>query len=52
MSEETIQLDLPLLLPDIADDRDQCIGRLERLLENRRGIVRVHVNHDNDPAQL
>ncbi|MFN2221626.1 MAG: heavy metal translocating P-type ATPase, partial [Candidatus Promineifilaceae bacterium] len=52
MTEETIQLDLPLLLPDIADDRDQCIIRLERLLENRHGIQRVHVNRDNDPAQL
>jgi Cd2+/Zn2+-exporting ATPase len=41
-----------LLLPDIADDRDQCIIRLERLLENRHGIQRVHVNRDNDPAQL
>jgi Cd2+/Zn2+-exporting ATPase len=52
MSEETIQLELPLLLPDIADSRDACIARLEQMLNNRRGILRAHVKHDSDPPQL
>ena len=52
MSEQTIQLDIPLLLPDIEDARDDCLADLERMLENHRGIHHVHVNHDADPPQL
>ncbi|MCA9917381.1 MAG: heavy metal translocating P-type ATPase [Anaerolineales bacterium] len=52
MSEQTIQLDIPLLLPDIEDARDDCLTDLEQMLENHRGIHHVHVNHDADPPQL
>ena len=52
MSEQTIQLDIPLITPDIEDSRDDCLRALERMLENHRGIQRVHVNHDADPPQL
>ena len=52
MREETIQLDIPLLLPDLPDGCDDCLGRLEQMLENRRGIKRVHLTHDVDPVQL
>ena len=52
MREETIQLDIPLLLPDLPDGCDDCLGRLEQMLENRRGIKRVHLTHDADPVQL
>lgn len=52
MSEQTIQLDIPLLLPDIEDARDDCLADLEQILENHQGIHHVHVNHDADPPQL
>ncbi len=52
MNEEKIQLELPLLLPDIKDSRDACIARLEQMLQNRRGILRAHVMHEEDPPQL
>ncbi len=52
MNEEKIQLELPLLLPDIADSRDACIARLEQMLQNRRGILRAHVLHEEEPPQL
>lgn len=52
MNEQTIQLDIPLLLPDIEDARDDCLADLEQMLENHRGIHRVHVNYDADPPQL
>jgi Cd2+/Zn2+-exporting ATPase len=52
MREETIQLEFPVLLPDLADGCDECLGQLEQMLENRLGIERVHVSHDTDPAKL
>ncbi|UCG23885.1 MAG: cadmium-translocating P-type ATPase [Chloroflexota bacterium] len=52
MTEETLQLEFPILLPDMPDGCDECLGLLEQLLENRRGIERVHVRHDADPARL
>jgi Cd2+/Zn2+-exporting ATPase len=52
MSEETIQLEFPVLLPDLPDGCDECLDQLEQLLETRRGIERVHVNHDFEPARL
>ncbi|MDX1417228.1 MAG: hypothetical protein R3293_23680, partial [Candidatus Promineifilaceae bacterium] len=52
MTEKTIQLDIPLILPDISDAYDACVTKLELLLENQRGIQRVHVRHDAHPPQL
>lgn len=52
MIEQTIQLEISLLLPEIEDARDDCLTRLEQMLEAHRGIHHVHVNHDADPPQL
>lgn len=40
---EMIRLDLPLLLPDVPDERDQCVQRLTALLSEQVGVARVHV---------
>jgi Cd2+/Zn2+-exporting ATPase len=37
------RLDLPLLLPEALDLRDQCVARVIEFLEGRPGITRVHV---------
>ena len=51
--EDYIRLDLPLLLPDVEDEQDACIVRLESLLESRPGISMAHVVIDPDKgAQL
>lgn len=52
MTEQTIQLDIGLLLPEITSVRDDCVAQLEQRLENQRGIQRVHINHDTEPPQL
>ena len=52
MSESTVQLDIPLLLPEIEDSRDACVAHLESTLVNRTGILHVHVRHEDEPAQL
>ena len=38
-----VRLDLPLLLPEIPDERDACVQRLQALLTERRGIEGTHV---------
>lgn len=40
---ETFRLDLPLLLPEIPDESDACIGRLTEMLGARPGIETAHV---------
>jgi Cd2+/Zn2+-exporting ATPase len=42
----TTEIDLPLLLPDVPDQHDACVGRLESLLADRQGISRAHVKQD------
>jgi Cd2+/Zn2+-exporting ATPase len=38
-----VRLELPLVLPEVDDPRDPCIGRLIGLLEGRPGVERVHM---------
>ncbi|WP_234736069.1 heavy metal translocating P-type ATPase [Tellurirhabdus bombi] len=44
---ETTQLDLPLLLPNVPDERDSCVKRLIDLLADRPGIEKVHIKSDH-----
>ncbi len=39
---EKIELSLPLLLPDIPDEKDECVARLENILRGKSGIEKVH----------
>src|SRR3954470_1336443 len=49
----TLQLDLPLLLPDVSDNGDGCISRLETLLLDKMGIEQAHLVPPNGgPARL
>ncbi len=52
MTSKRLQLDLPLLLPEVESERDQCVERLQELLHVHKGIERVHVKQDNGQAQL
>lgn len=38
-----LQLDLSLLLPDVHDTQDPCVGRLLSLIEGRPGISQAHI---------
>ncbi|MEP0548111.1 MAG: heavy metal translocating P-type ATPase [Rhodothermales bacterium] len=40
---ETFRLDLPVLLPDIPDERDACVARLTDELAATEGVERAHV---------
>lgn len=42
MMEKT-RIDLDILLPEVPDERDECVRRIEEALEYKRGIEKVHV---------
>ena len=44
---ERLQLDLPVLLPEVKDTRDMCVERLIATLEGAREIEDVHVDVDD-----
>jgi len=52
MNEKTIDLDIPLLLPGVTDERDACLDRLEAALQNQKGLQRAHVERDKTPIDL
>ncbi|WP_051063070.1 heavy metal translocating P-type ATPase [Ilumatobacter nonamiensis] len=51
---ETVQLDLPVLLPHVPGDDDQCVDRLTSILSKSTGISDVHVvaSDGDGPSQL
>ncbi|MFH1908674.1 MAG: heavy-metal-associated domain-containing protein, partial [Chloroflexota bacterium] len=52
MSEKAIELEIPLLLPSIEDDQDECLGRLESALQNQKGLNRAHLERNKKPVAL
>ena len=50
--EKTIELEIPLLLPDVQDEQDECLNRLESSLQNQKGILRAHLERDKSPVDL
>ncbi len=50
--EQTIDFEIPLLLPGIENDNDECLVRLETSLQNYKGILRVHLERDKSPMGL
>ncbi|WP_263789997.1 heavy metal translocating P-type ATPase [Salinibacter sp.] len=51
---DRIQLDLPILLPEIPDAKDACVDRLTTSLRSHEGIDRVHVTpaDNGEPNRL
>ena len=48
---EKLTLDLSLVLPEIPDERDACVGRLTELLR-AEGLEQVHLVHEDGAARL
>jgi len=48
---EKLKLDLSLVLPDLPDERDACVGRLTELLQAER-LEKVHLTHEGGSALL
>jgi Cd2+/Zn2+-exporting ATPase len=52
MTEKTIELEIPLLLPGVEAEDDLCLARLETALQDRKGLRRVHLERDTRPVRL
>ena len=50
--EQTIDIDIPLLLPGVENEKDECLVRLEAALQGKKGIIRAHVERDKSPVDL
>jgi Cd2+/Zn2+-exporting ATPase len=50
--ENTVELEIPLLLPGVEDEQDECLKRLEISLQGQRGISRAHLERDKSPVDL
>jgi Cd2+/Zn2+-exporting ATPase len=48
---EKLKLDLPLVLPEVADERDVCVGRLTELLQ-AEGLEKVHLAREDGSVRL
>jgi len=48
--EKTLQLEIPILLPEVEDERDQCVERLLERIHIHRGIEKAHIEHENGKA--
>jgi Cd2+/Zn2+-exporting ATPase len=52
MTENTLELEIPLLIPGLTNHEDDCLHRLESSLKNQRGILRAHVEYEKEPLVL
>ncbi len=52
MTEKTIELSLPVLVPQLGEACDQCLARLEAAFQHYKGIRHAHVEADKKPPQL
>ena len=52
MTEKTVELEIPLLLPGVESEDDACLDRLELALQNRKGLQRAHLERTKRPATL
>ena len=51
---EKTRINLDILLPEVPNERDECVSRIIKSLEGKRGIDKVHVvpEEGNKKAQL
>ncbi len=50
--EQTLELDIPLLLPGVENEKDECLARLEKALQSHKGILRAHLEREKSPVDL
>ncbi|MBI5953013.1 MAG: cadmium-translocating P-type ATPase [Chloroflexi bacterium] len=50
--EKTIELEIPLLMPGVEDDKDECLNRLETSFQSYKGIIRAHLEREKSPVDL
>lgn len=48
---EKMKINLDIILPDVPDEKDACILRIIRELENKKGIDKIHVIPEKEHAK-
>ncbi len=43
-----LQIQIPLILPEVPDEKDKCVQELIQLLQNRKGLEKVHVSESTE----
>ncbi|WP_420578324.1 heavy metal translocating P-type ATPase [Ekhidna sp.] len=43
-----LQIKIPLLLPEVPDEKDQCVEKLIKQLQDQEGLEKVHVADETD----
>ncbi|MCR5882186.1 cadmium-translocating P-type ATPase [Rhizobacter sp. J219] len=49
---QRLNLELSIVLPSVADERDGCVQRLTKALEEQPGVDKAHIKTDGDHPQL
>ena len=52
MTDKRLRLNIPLVLPEVPDERDSCLTRLDSMIRKREGITDVHLVRDVEPTEL
>lgn len=52
VAENSLKLETYQLLPDVADEQDGCLARLEAALQGRPEIQRAHLERERNPAAI
>ncbi len=52
MSQETIHIEVPLIIPGLSSREDGCLTRLENVLKNQKGILKAQVQNNQLPILL
>ena len=43
-----IQIKIPLLLPEVPDEKDECVQKLIQHLKDKEGLEKVHVADEKE----
>jgi Cd2+/Zn2+-exporting ATPase len=50
--EQTLQLNIPLVLPGVSDERDGCVTRLQERVRSQTGVSQAHIEQRDGTAFL
>ena len=45
---EKLKLEIPVILPEVPDEKDQCVNRLITLLQGKKELAEVHIDKGDD----
>lgn len=48
MKPGKLQIKIPLLLPEVPDEKDRCVQKLLERLQGKEGLEKVHVAEEKD----